>query len=71
MARKKKVKEISFKDMDVAELERELDKNRQELYKLRFRAVSAPIKNVRQIGAVRRDVARILTFINQKRRQVA
>jgi large subunit ribosomal protein L29 len=65
MARKEK--EINLKDANVEELHRQLDKNKQELFKLRFRAASAPITNTMQIRKLRKDVARILTFINQKK----
>ena len=66
MARKKK-KETNLKELDAEELAREREKAEQELFKLRFRAASAPLKNPMQIRALKRDIARMNTFITQKR----
>ena len=65
----KKKKEMNYKEMDVEELDRQLQKNQMDLFKLRFRSASAPIKNVMTIRSIRRDIARLHTFISQKRRQ--
>jgi large subunit ribosomal protein L29 len=44
-----------------------LEKSRDELFKLRFRAASAPLKNPMTIRVLKREIARINTFINQRR----
>lgn len=70
MARKKE-KDVKLSDMPVEELTRALEKTTEDLFKLRFRAASAPLKNPMQIQNLRREVARINTFINQKSSQPA
>lgn len=65
MAKKEKV--FDYKQADANELDARLHKTQQELFKIRFRAASAPMKNTMQIRQLRREVARLSTFINQKR----
>lgn len=65
MAKNKK-EEIHLSQLSVEELSKKLDQTQENLFKLRFRAVSAPIKNPMGIRVLRRDVARIKTFINQR-----
>lgn len=64
MAKKEKV--FNYAQADVDELSQRLNKTRQELFKVRFRAASAPVKDTMQIRKLRREVARLNTFINQK-----
>ena len=68
MANKKK-KEVSLSEMHVEELTRHLEKAREDLFKLKFRAVTAPVKNTMQIRTLKKDIARYHTFINQRRQQ--
>lgn len=68
MASKKK-KEVSLSEMHVEELTRHLEKAREDLFKLKFRAVTAPVKNTMQIRSIKRDIARYNTFINQRRNE--
>ncbi len=63
----KKEEKINYKDISADELKNRLDKTRQELFKVRFRAAAAPVTNTMQIRKLRREVARINTFINQRR----
>lgn len=62
----KKEEKINYKDISVDELRNKLEKTRQELFKVRFRAAAAPMTNTMQIRTLRREVARINTFISQK-----
>ncbi len=48
------------------ELKRVLKDSRNRLRQLRFDLASGKVKNVREIRALRKDVARILTLIKQK-----
>ena len=65
----KKKKEVTLSEMHVEELTRHLEKAREDLFKLRFRAVTAPVKNTMQIRTLKKDIARYHTFINQRRQQ--
>jgi large subunit ribosomal protein L29 len=64
MAKKDKV--FVYAQADTNELSARLDKSQQELFKLRFRSASAPLKDTMQIRKLRREVARLHTFINQR-----
>lgn len=49
------------------ELEGRLRSARRELYELRFRLAVGQLENHRQIRRVRKDIARILTVMHQRR----
>lgn len=68
MAKKEK-KPFSYKDANVGELSSRLDKTQQDLFKARFRAASASLKNTMQVRQLRREIARLHTFINAKNSQ--
>jgi large subunit ribosomal protein L29 len=53
----------------LGELHKLLRQKREELYKLRYQNAQSPLpKAPSLIPALRRDIARILTVINEKRR---
>lgn len=60
-----KFKEL--KEKDEKGLNEELNGKRRHLFDLRTQAVTQKLENPSQIGATRRDIARILTI--QKQRQ--
>jgi len=49
---------------DLTEREKEL---RKELFNLRFQRTLGQVKNIMRIRAVRRDIARVLTYSKLKR----
>lgn len=51
------------------ELAERLEENREELFNLRFQAVSGQLDNPRRIAEVKREIARILTV--QRERSIA
>lgn len=53
--------------MSMSDLEKQLKNSRQELFNLRFQMATGQLEKHRQIRLVRRDLARILTEIHQKR----
>lgn len=63
----KKERQFSYKDSNVDELSNRLDKTQQDLFKARFRVASTALKNTMQIRGLRREIARLHTFINAKR----
>lgn len=65
----KKEKEFDYKQATEGDLQQRLGKSQEELFKLRFRAVSAPVKNTMQIRTLRREIARLNTFINQRKQR--
>lgn len=60
-------KELKKKDMK--ELQALLGEKREAVRALRIKAALDEYKQVREIRAVRKDVARIITLINQRRIQ--
>jgi large subunit ribosomal protein L29 len=52
--------------MDPGELEHRLAESRKELFNLRFQLATGQLDNPARIGQVRKEVARILTFLRQR-----
>ena len=61
-----KTKEI--KKLSVSELEKELGNFKKEHFNLRIQKMNSQITNSARITIVRRTIAKILTFINQKKK---
>jgi large subunit ribosomal protein L29 len=59
-------KAIDLRKKDIKELHQLLAEEREKLRKLRFNLVSGKVKNIREIRATRKTIARILTVINLK-----
>lgn len=62
-----KAKELRAKTKK--ELQKLLSENRDRLRQLRFELSQGKVKNVREIRRVKRDIARMLTIINEKEKQ--
>ncbi|MEK6544848.1 MAG: 50S ribosomal protein L29 [Elusimicrobiota bacterium] len=65
---KRKDKE-SLRVLGVAELASELAKRRQELFKLKFSRASSALKNPLRIRTLRKEIARIATWTDQKSKE--
>lgn len=61
---KEELKELKLKS--VSELHNLLASNREKLRDLRFKDSQSQLKNIREIRALKRKSARILTLLNQK-----
>ena len=59
-----KVKELRQKSEK--ELHKILDESREKLRQLNFDLASGKVKNVREIRKIKREIARMLTIINNK-----
>ncbi len=55
-----------FRDMDLATLVDELRKSKQEALNLRFRHATGQLDNTAELGAVKKQIARINTLIRQQ-----
>ena len=60
------MKTSEIKKLTVTQLEKELTNFKKEQYNLRFQRVNSQIQNTSRIKVVRRSIAKILTFLNQK-----
>jgi ribosomal protein L29 len=56
-----------FKQKPKKELQRLLRTNQDKLRQLRFDLASGKVKNVREIRQIKKDIARILTTLCQKK----
>lgn len=59
-----KAKEL--KDMGDDELSRKLGEAKEELFNLRFQLVTGQLDNPMRLGAVKKDIARILTVMRER-----
>ncbi|HEY4493815.1 MAG TPA: 50S ribosomal protein L29 [Candidatus Paceibacterota bacterium] len=59
-------KKDNLKNLSIGELHKELRTFEEDLRSMRFKAEGSKSKNVKESLMLRRDIARILTFINQK-----
>ena len=56
-----------LEQMSVEDLEQKLTEVREERFRLRFRSATESIDNPMQYRVLRRNIARILTVLRQKR----
>ncbi len=61
------MKKDILKNKNRKELEKELEKKRKQLRVLRFNLAVKSLKNPQEIKETKKDIARILTIINQKK----
>jgi large subunit ribosomal protein L29 len=63
-------KASDMREMTVEELRQEEADLRKELFNLNFQKVTGEIENPMRIRAVRKGIARVLTVINDKSREI-
>jgi large subunit ribosomal protein L29 len=63
------VKVAEVRELGVDELERRVVETRRELFNLRFQHATGQLENTGQLQEVRRNIARLLTVLNQKQRE--
>ncbi len=61
------MKAAEVRELDVQELERRLTETRRELFNLRFQHATGQLENTGQLKDVRKNIARLLTVLNQKK----
>jgi len=60
------MKMSEIKDMTVDQLDDELLKLKKEQLNLRFQQASGQLENTARVRVVRRDVARVMSILNEK-----
>lgn len=55
-----------LRNMSVEELQKKLQETRQEHFNLRFKHATAQLEKVSDLPALKRDIARILTILQEK-----
>ncbi len=63
------MKVAEVRELDIEELERRAAETRRELFNLRFQHATGQLENTGQIKEVRKNIARILTVLNQKKQE--
>ncbi|OLN28746.1 LSU ribosomal protein L29p (L35e) [Desulfovibrio sp. DV] len=63
------MKSTELRDLDIEALSKKLGENREELFKLRFQHATAQLEKTHRLRQVRKNIARILTVQNEKKRQ--
>lgn len=61
------MKATELRNLTIDELKKKEFDLRKELFNLRFQLAKGELQNVRRIRAVRKDIARILTIITEKK----
>ena len=65
------MKAAELRDRSVDELEKTLSDLEQQLFKLRFQKSTGQIENPIKIREVRKDIARVLTIMGERKAQEA
>jgi large subunit ribosomal protein L29 len=65
------VKVAEVRELGVEELERRVVETRRELFNLRFQHATGQLENTGQLNEVKKNIARLLTVLNKKRRENA
>jgi large subunit ribosomal protein L29 len=63
------IKAKTLRDRSADELTKTLSELEEQLFKLRFQKSTGQIENPVKIREVRKDIARVLTVINERRAQ--
>ena len=58
-----------LRNLTIDELKQEESNMRKELFNPRFQKVTGEIENPKRISVVRKDIARVLTVMNEKSRE--
>jgi large subunit ribosomal protein L29 len=59
------------RELDVEELQQRVAQSRRELFNLRFQHATGQLENTGQLKEVRKNIARLLTVLNQKQQENA
>ena len=65
------MKGAEVRDMADDQLAEFVQRSRQEVFNLRFQHATGQLENTGQLKEVRRNIARLLTVLNQKQRESA
>ncbi len=60
------MKPQELRELSLDELERRLKELKQDLFTLRFQVAANKLQNVSRIGEVRKEVARVLTIMEER-----
>ena len=61
------MKKLNLEKRTVPELNKSLNEKRKEWQDLRFKLTTGRVKDIKQVAKVKKEIARILTTLNQKK----
>ncbi len=62
------MKTSEIKKLTITQLQKELTNFKKEQFNLRFQKINSQVQNTSRVKTVRRSIAKILTFLNQKKK---
>jgi len=65
------MKTFEIKDLSDAELAKRIADERESLAHMKFQQATKQIENTAQLRLIRRDIARMMTVLNQRKRKAA
>ncbi|MBU4564358.1 MAG: 50S ribosomal protein L29 [Desulfarculus sp.] len=63
------MKAAELTELSLEELAQKLEDLRQELFNLKFQHSTGQLENPMRVNLTKKDIARVLTFINQRQAQ--
>ncbi len=61
------MKKSEFKKLTLDKAKKELDKNKKDLFNLRFQQVNGQLTNTSKFSQTKKIIAKLLTFIERKK----
>ncbi|HPD18728.1 MAG: 50S ribosomal protein L29 [Candidatus Goldbacteria bacterium] len=61
------MKSNEIRDLTIPEIERKIKENREMLFNLNLKLSTRQIENTSQIRLIKRDIARLLTILKEKK----
>jgi len=62
---------VELREKNMQDLEEALENAREEMFNLRFQRATGALENYAQIGKTRRNIAQLLTVINNRKQAIA
>ena len=62
------MKPAEIREMTLAELEERIDAERDRLHRLKMTHAVSPLENPEEMGKIKKDIARMLTILTERRR---
>ena len=61
------MKKSEFKKLTLDKAQKELDKNKKDLFNLRFQRINGQLTNTSKFSQTKKIIAKLLTFIERKK----
>jgi len=61
------MKKSEFKKLTLDKAKKDLEKNKKDLFNLRFQKVNGQLTNTSKLNQIKKTIAKLLTFIERKK----